>query len=84
MSSPAPEPLVGELSRLLHEAQAQDRVPSISAAAIGNGEVVWEEAFGLAHVVGELEATTDTQYRVGSITKTITATKIEESKKKSS
>jgi CubicO group peptidase (beta-lactamase class C family) len=73
MSSHAPEPLAGELSRLVHEAQAQDRVPSISAAAIGNAEVVWEEAFGLADVDSELETTSDTQYRVGSITKTFTA-----------
>ncbi len=76
MSSCAPEPLAGELSRLVHEAQAQDRVPSISAAAIGNGQVVWEEAFGVADVEGELGATTDTQYRVGSITKTFTATAV--------
>jgi CubicO group peptidase (beta-lactamase class C family) len=76
MSSPAPEALAGELSRLVHEAQAEDRAPSISAAGIGNGQVVWEEAFGLADVDSGLEATTDTQYRVGSITKTFTATAV--------
>jgi CubicO group peptidase (beta-lactamase class C family) len=73
MSLPAPEPLAGELSRLVHQAQADDRIPSISAAAIGNGELVWQEAFGLAVVDTQLEATADTQYRVGSITKTFTA-----------
>src|ERR671934_1088552 len=76
MSLPAPEPLAGELSRIVRQAQADDRVPSISAAAIGNGELVWEEAFGLADVDAELEATADTQYRVGSITKTFTATAV--------
>lgn len=45
----------------------------MSAAAIGHGEVVWQEAVGLADVEGRDEATTDTQYRVGSITKTFTA-----------
>jgi CubicO group peptidase (beta-lactamase class C family) len=73
MSSPAPEPPVAELSRLVRAAQAEERIPSISAAAIGNGELVWQEALGFADVDGEVEATPDTQYRVGSITKTFTA-----------
>jgi CubicO group peptidase (beta-lactamase class C family) len=69
---PAPEPPVAELSRLVHEAQSEQRIPSISAAAVGNGEVVWQEALGLADVDGRVEATPDTQYRIGSITKTFT------------
>jgi CubicO group peptidase (beta-lactamase class C family) len=73
MSLPAPEPLAGELARVVRAAQAEDRAPSISAAAIGNGELVWQDALGLADVEAEHEATTDTQYRVGSITKTFTA-----------
>jgi CubicO group peptidase (beta-lactamase class C family) len=68
-----PDPPVAELSRLVREAQANERIPSISAAAVGNGEVVWQEALGLASVEPEERATIDTQYRVGSITKTITA-----------
>jgi CubicO group peptidase (beta-lactamase class C family) len=64
---------VAELSRLVREAQSQQRIPSISAAAVGNGEVVWQESLGLADVAGTVEATPDTQYRVGSITKTFTA-----------
>jgi CubicO group peptidase (beta-lactamase class C family) len=73
---PQPEPPVAELSRLVREAQAGERIPSISAAAVGNGELVWQEALGLANVDGAQEATTDTQYRVGSITKTFTAAAI--------
>jgi CubicO group peptidase (beta-lactamase class C family) len=70
---PAPEPPVAELSRLVREAQSEERIPSISAAAIGNGEIVWQEALGLADVDGGVEASSDTQYRIGSITKTFTA-----------
>jgi CubicO group peptidase (beta-lactamase class C family) len=69
----APEPATADLSRLVREAQSEQRIPSISAAAIGNGEVVWQEALGVADVEGGREATPDTQYRVGSITKTFTA-----------
>jgi CubicO group peptidase (beta-lactamase class C family) len=38
--------------------------------------VVWQEALGLADVPGGVEATPDTQYRVGSITKTFTAVSV--------
>jgi CubicO group peptidase (beta-lactamase class C family) len=64
---------VAELSRLVREAQSEQRTPSISAAAVGNGEVIWQEALGLADVPAGTEATPDTQYRIGSITKTFTA-----------
>jgi CubicO group peptidase (beta-lactamase class C family) len=73
---PQPEPPVADLSGLVREAQAKERIPSFSAAAVGHGEVVWQEARGLADVETETEATTETQYRVGSITKTFTAAAI--------
>lgn len=73
---PQPEPPVAELARLVREAQANERIPSFSAAAVGHGNIVWQEARGLADVDREAEATTDTQYRVGSITKTFTAVAI--------
>ena len=41
-----------------------------------DGEVVWNEALGVAEVEGGVEATPDTQYRIGSITKTFTAAAI--------
>src|SRR5579871_3104497 len=39
-------------------------------------ELIWERAVGAADVEGEVDATPDTQYRVGSITKTFTAAAI--------
>jgi CubicO group peptidase (beta-lactamase class C family) len=41
-----------------------------------DGEVIWETAVGAANVESAGEATADTQYRVGSITKTFTAAAI--------
>jgi CubicO group peptidase (beta-lactamase class C family) len=73
---PPPEPRHAELSRLVREAQAGERLPSISAAALGNGALVWQEAFGTASLDDEVQAVPDTQYRVGSITKTFTAAAI--------
>jgi CubicO group peptidase (beta-lactamase class C family) len=70
---PAPESLTAELSRILREAQAEKRLPSASAAAVRDREIVWAEAVGLADVESGAEATPDHQYRIASITKTVTA-----------
>lgn len=68
-----PDALAAELSRLTRTAQAEARLPSVSAAVFRAGEVVWEEAVGLADVEAGEAATPNTQYRVASITKTFTA-----------
>jgi CubicO group peptidase (beta-lactamase class C family) len=70
---PAPEGLAAELSGIIREAQAEKRLPSVSAAAVRDGEVVWSESVGLADVESGEEATPDHQYRIASITKTFTA-----------
>jgi CubicO group peptidase (beta-lactamase class C family) len=68
-----PERLAARLERLVRQAQREKRAPSISAAVLRDGELVWEAAVGVADVAADLEATPDTQYRIGSITKTFTA-----------
>jgi len=69
----APERLRVELERLLRKEQAEKRLPSVAAAVVREGEVVWEQALGAADAAAGVEATPDTQYRIGSITKTFTA-----------
>jgi CubicO group peptidase (beta-lactamase class C family) len=69
---PAPE----RFRRLVLEAQSQGRLPSLSAAVFRGGEVVWDEAVGLSDVEQGVEATTDSQYAVASITKTFTAASV--------
>ena len=73
MSSPPSDLLRGRLERLVREAQARDRAPSVAAAVAREGKVVWADAVGLADVAAGREATHDIRYRVGSITKTFTA-----------
>ncbi len=68
-----PETLAGELSRAVGTAQSERRLPSVSAAVTRNGEIIWSEAIGLASVEPRQDAARETQYRVGSITKTFTA-----------
>jgi CubicO group peptidase (beta-lactamase class C family) len=69
----APDPLHEGLEQKLAAAQAEERMPSVSAAVFGGGEVVWQQALGAAAVEEGVEATPETQYRIGSITKTFTA-----------
>jgi len=58
------------------EAQAEGRLPSVSAAVFRGGETVWDDAVGLADVEGGVEATTASQYAIASITKTFTAASV--------
>ncbi|HET7648549.1 MAG TPA: serine hydrolase domain-containing protein [Gaiellaceae bacterium] len=64
-----------QLDRMLQERQA-DRLPSVAAAVVRKGETAWSGAVGVADYDAGLEATPGTQYRIGSITKTFTATAI--------
>ena len=70
------ERLAACLDRLVCGLQREKRLPSISAAVLRDGELIWETAVGAANVEASLEATPDTQYRIGSITKTFTAAAI--------
>ncbi|KNX37885.1 serine hydrolase domain-containing protein [Luteipulveratus halotolerans] len=60
-------------ARLANE-QAQQRLPSITASLLRGGEVVWSGAAGTVDARADgVAATPDTQYRIGSITKTMVA-----------
>ncbi len=71
-----PETVAAELERLVRDEQRKQRLPSVTAAVVRDGELVWETAVGTADVKARRDATADTQYRVGSITKTFTAAAI--------
>jgi CubicO group peptidase (beta-lactamase class C family) len=68
-----PETLAAELERLVVREQRDKRLPSLAAAVVREGEIVWQAAVGEADVRAVRAATTHTQYRLGSITKTFTA-----------
>jgi CubicO group peptidase (beta-lactamase class C family) len=50
------------------------KAPGISAAVVQNGEFVWSEGFGMADLENSVPATSQTLYRISSISKPITAT----------
>ena len=62
-----------QLARLVRAAQSEHRLPSVSVRVVVRGETVLEVAIGVADDGEGREATPETQYRVGSITKTFTA-----------
>src|SRR3954452_1822525 len=72
----APELLSAQLARLVAQEQRPSRLPSVAAAVLRDGELAWETAVGAADVRASRDATPDTQYRIGSITKTFTAAAI--------
>jgi CubicO group peptidase (beta-lactamase class C family) len=65
--------VTARLERLVREHQARWRAPSVVAAVVRDGEPLWSIAVGVADLSGTA-ATTSHSYRVGSITKTFTAT----------
>ena len=61
-----------EIEKLMEDAC----FPSLSACIIKNNSVVWSKGYGLCDIRNNKEATNDTIYLTGSISKTITATAI--------
>ncbi len=63
-----------ELEDTISKFMSAASVPGLSAAAVRNGEVIWAEGFGMADLENFVPATTRTLYRLGSISKSLTAT----------
>ena len=66
-SHPLAPSTVARLDARLAQEQADRRLPSVVAGVLRGGELVWSGA------AGDLQDPTDTQYRIGSITKTFVA-----------
>lgn len=54
----------------------QENLPSVSVAVARDGDIVWSEAFGVASLESRRPATPRTRYRLGSVSKTLTATAV--------
>lgn len=68
---------VRALSQRLAVEQSRQRLPSIAAGIVRGGAVVWSDAAGtLDGRAGGPAPTTDTQYRIGSISKTFVGVEV--------
>jgi CubicO group peptidase (beta-lactamase class C family) len=65
--------LVRDLERRVCEAQSQWHSPAVSAGLVRDGALVWSTHVGSARLDPITAPTDDTQYMIGSITKTFTA-----------
>jgi CubicO group peptidase (beta-lactamase class C family) len=68
--------LVLELDRLAIDAMADWKVPGAALAVVQDGELVLAKAYGHRNVEANLPVTTATQFLIGSITKSFTATAV--------
>lgn len=64
---------IEESRRLVHALLLKDNLPGVSVAVARNGEIVWTEGFGWADVEDRRPVTPQTQFRLGSVSKTLTA-----------
>ncbi len=68
--------LTHALAHRVRTAQAEQRIPGVAALVSRDGEAVFSDAVGVAEIAGGTPVTADTQFRIGSITKTFTAAAI--------
>ena len=53
--------------------QLAGKIPGLQVAVAVGGKLVWSEAFGYADVAREVPVTAETQFRIGSVSKPLTA-----------
>src|SRR3954468_15782264 len=53
--------------------QLSPNIPGFALAVAVDGKIVWSEAFGYADVEAQRRATPETQFRIGSVSKSLTA-----------
>ena len=68
--------LAPELDRLAVDAMADWKVPGLTLAIVQGGQVALAKAYGYRNIDANLPATTATQFLIGSITKSFTATAV--------
>lgn len=67
---------ISSIEKICLTAIEKDHLPSLSIIATKNGKIIFQEAFGFANVELNTPTTTKSMYRIGSISKTLTATLI--------
>jgi len=73
LTGPCGDPLRDELERLAWEQSEKQHVPGIGLALVRDGRLAWALGSGWADVAEEREATEETVFNIGSISKTVAA-----------
>ncbi len=64
---------IGRAREIIGEFVAAQNIPGFSIAVGLDGEVLWSEGFGLANLEHRVPVTTLTKFRIGSVSKPVTA-----------
>jgi len=64
---------IEESRRLAHALLLAENLPGLSVAVALDGEIVWTEGFGWADLEDRMPVTPRSQFRLGSVSKTLTA-----------
>jgi CubicO group peptidase (beta-lactamase class C family) len=64
---------IEELKKAIQDVLDKEHVPGVGLALIANGELLWCGGIGKADVAAKRDVTCDTEFRVGSISKTFVA-----------
>jgi CubicO group peptidase (beta-lactamase class C family) len=59
--------------RMMTQVQSAQKAPGMCAAVWKSGSIVWSEAFGLADLEDGAQASPQTRFRIGSLSKPVTA-----------
>jgi CubicO group peptidase (beta-lactamase class C family) len=62
-----------QIEQAIAKFMAANQVPGLSAAVVEDGKYVWSAGFGMSDVEGFVPATSQTLYRLGSVSKSLTA-----------
>ena len=63
-----------KIENAISKFMTESQTPGVSAAVVQDGELVWSAGFGMADLENSVPATSNTLYRLGSISKPLTAT----------
>lgn len=77
VGSAAPDSLLyGRLESYLEALRVQAGIPGLSAAIVGDEDIVWERGFGRQDVGRAIAAVPDTPYHIDALGQTLTATMV--------
>ena len=72
--SALPSDRFGPSRAFILEKMKKEGLPSLAVAVAQNGQIIWEEAWGMANTEKQIPATPQTMYSLASTTKPMTAT----------
>lgn len=71
-----PAVAVKNMERVVSDTMAAHHLPAASVAVVLDSKIAWTEAFGTADIENHVPATSDSVFRIASVSKAITATAV--------